>query len=68
MSIFLSYYQQQQLYFFVWICNGLWHGASMKYVMYGMYYYILMVIGMFMEPVFHKILEALHIQKEKNLF
>ena len=27
-----------------------------------------MVIGMFMEPVFHKILEALHIQKEKTYF
>ena len=54
--------------FFVWICNGLWHGASIKYVMYGMYYYTIMVIGMFMEPVFIKVSEKLHICKERNYF
>jgi len=54
--------------FFVWICNGLWHGASIKYVMYGMYYYIIMVIGMFMEPVFNKIMNSLHIKKEAKCF
>lgn len=54
--------------FFVWICNGLWHGASIKYVMYGMYYYSIMVIGMFMEPVFIKVSEKLHICKERNYF
>ena len=40
----------------------------MKYVMYGMYYYIIMVIGMFMEPVFYKVKNALHINKETRYF
>ena len=46
----------------------MWHGASIKYVMYGMYYYTIMVIGMFMEPVFIKVSEKLHICKERNYF
>lgn len=54
--------------FFVWICNGLWHGASLKYIVYGMYYYLIMVMGMFMEPLFKKILDIFHIQREKGYF
>lgn len=50
--------------FFVWICNGLWHGASLKYVMYGMYYYSIMVIGMYMEPLFKKV----HVYKDKAIY
>jgi len=50
--------------FFVWICNGFWHGASWKYIFYGMYYYVLMIFGMFCEPISLKILSALHIKKE----
>lgn len=50
--------------FFVWFGNGIWHGASWKYIFYGLYYYIIMVIGMLFEPVGNKILNKLKINKE----
>lgn len=50
--------------FFVWFFNGMWHGASFKYVVYGLYYYILMMIGILLEPVFKKIISIFKINTE----
>lgn len=36
----------------VWAATGLWHGASWGYVAWGVYYGILMVLGVFLTPVF----------------
>ncbi len=41
--------------FFVWFFNGFWHGASWKFVFYGLYYYILMMFGRSLKPAFDKI-------------
>lgn len=47
--------------FFVWLTNGIWHGASSVYVLYGMYYFVFMVIEMFWEKPFETWCEKHHL-------
>lgn len=53
---------------FVWLFNGIWHGASIKYVAYGMYYYLLMMIAVLLTPVFSKIINKLKINKDATWY
>lgn len=50
--------------FFVWFCNGLWHGPSLKYIIYGLYYYVLMMCGVLFSPILKKIIEILRIKTD----
>ena len=50
---------------FVWLYNGIWHGSSWKYIFYGMYYYILIMIGILFAPVTSKLKELLKL-KDNN--
>lgn len=54
--------------FFVWFANGFWHGSGWKYIVYGLYYYLLMMLGLFLEPVFAKICSALKINRSAKLY
>lgn len=54
--------------FFVWFTNGFWHGAAWKYIAYGLYYYVLMMLGLFLEPVFRSICQRLKIDRESGAF
>ncbi len=54
--------------FFVWLFNGLWHGASVKYIAYGLYYYVLMMLGKIFEPLFYKACCRLKIHRDTKIF
>lgn len=50
----------------VWLCNGLWHGARWSYIFYGMYYFTLILLGIAVEPLRDRVLEALHIRQDST--
>lgn len=47
--------------FCVWFCNGLWHGSAWSYIFFGMYHFVLILIGNAGAPYFAAIREKLHI-------
>ncbi len=49
--------------FFVWFCNGLWHGAGIKFIVYGLYYYALMMLGQAFKPLSDRCLSSLGISR-----
>lgn len=44
----------------VWLLNGLWHGSQWNYIFYGMYYFVILLGGIALEPVRSKVLKRLH--------
>lgn len=50
--------------FAVWLGNGIWHGAEWKYICYGLYYYMIMTLGILLEPLFVYILSFSHISRD----
>ena len=51
--------------FCVWICNGLWHGAAWSFIFFGMYHFVLILLGRINEPLVKKINAKLHIDSKK---
>lgn len=52
----------------VWICNGLWHGARWSYIFYGMYYFVLIFLGIAVEPVYSRFLSLCRIDPSSAWF
>lgn len=51
----------------VWLINGLWHGPKWPYIIYGMYYFVILLIEIGLEPVGERVYKALHINKDGAL-
>lgn len=49
--------------FCVWFVNGLWHGAGSQYIFFGLYYFVIILLGGFMEPVAQTVCGKLHIDR-----
>lgn len=52
--------------FCVWFLTGIWHGAGMKYIVYGLYYGCLMIVYQLLNPIFNRIYDRFKI-KETNI-
>ncbi|HFE9852865.1 TPA: MBOAT family protein [Enterococcus faecalis] len=50
--------------FFVWLCNGFWHGTGWRYVFFGMYYFVILTIANLSEPLIKKIYKFLKINPD----
>ncbi|MDO4404523.1 MAG: MBOAT family O-acyltransferase [Atopobiaceae bacterium] len=50
--------------FSVWFLNGLWHGAGSQYLFFGMYYFVIILLGGFVEPLAQELAVRFGINRE----
>ena len=67
-SFFATFVPMAIAMFVVWFGTGIWHGASWKYVMYGLYYWAIMIAGLLTEPLFAKLYEKLHVNRQGKVY
>ena len=51
----------------VWICNGIWHGPEWKYIVYGLYYFVIIFISMMFEPLFKKLYKKIKVDPNNKV-
>ena len=49
--------------FCVWFSNGLWHGAGWRYIFFGMYHFVLILLGNMITPYSIAFLKKVHINR-----
>ena len=52
----------------VWFCNGVWHGSAWSFIFFGLYHFVLIMIGRIITPLSKKITNKLGIKENNFLF
>ena len=48
----------------VWLVNGLWHGAAWNYILFGLYHFVVIMVGRFFAPLIKRSNERLKISPD----
>ena len=54
--------------FAVWFCNGLWHGSAWHYIFFGLWHFVLILLGNIFAPYLKTVNEKLHFGPENKPF
>ncbi len=54
--------------FVVWFLNGLWHGAGWPFLFFGMYHFLMILLGSIFEPTIEKVCTKLHINRKNIVY
>lgn len=54
--------------FFVWFFNGFWHGSTWKFILYGLYYYLIMMLGILLQPYTEILKQKLRIHADGTIW
>ena len=52
----------------VWLFNGIWHGPQWNYLVYGMYYFVLLLLETMLEPAKTEFYRVLGLRKDALFF
>ena len=50
----------------VWLLTGMWHGRTMSYILWGVYYGVIMCVSLVLEPKYSIWKEKLHVKEGKG--
>ena len=48
----------------VWVGNGLWHGSGSQYLFFGLYYFVLIMLGGLVEPLAQSLAERIGFDRD----
>jgi D-alanyl-lipoteichoic acid acyltransferase DltB (MBOAT superfamily) len=51
----------------VWMLNGLWHGPKIPYILYGVYYFVILLAEVMIEPAGLRFWKLIHLNPEGRI-
>lgn len=62
----MRFFYFSSVLFLIWFLTGLWHGASVKYIVYGLYYFLIMIMEQILAKPCKLLLTKLNISSDNR--